>query len=71
MKDNITTSLWDKILETYPNARPEEIWNSLFLMTSNFRELAIEIAKELQFKYNSSEDENISQYLKRVMTLSQ
>jgi aminoglycoside 6-adenylyltransferase len=70
MKGNITTSLWNKILETYPDARPGEIWNSLLLMTGNFRELAIEVARELQFEYNSSEDENISQYLKRVMALS-
>jgi len=69
IKVNIASPLWDRILKTYPNAMPGDIWNSLFLMTDLFRELATEIAEKLQFNYNSSEDENITHYLKRVKAL--
>ncbi len=70
MRDNIDQALWNKILTTYPDAEPGNIWNSLFIMTDIFRELAVEIADNFQFKYNSVEDKNIVEYLKKVMDLA-
>jgi len=70
IEENIHPLLWNRILATYPNAEPENIWNSLFLMLEIFRELATKISNQLQFNYNFKEDEKITQYLKGIMTLS-
>ena len=69
MQAYLTAELYDKILLTYPDANPENIWKSLFIMTGIFSELANKISGNLCFEYNSTEDENIQEYLKWVYSL--
>ena len=71
IKPNVSPPLWNRIIDTYPDAEPKNIWDSLFLMTEIFRELAKDIAAQFQFNYNIDEDEKITRYIKEVMHLPQ
>jgi aminoglycoside 6-adenylyltransferase len=70
MQAYLTPGLYEKILSTYPDANPENIWKSLFIMTGIFSELANKISRNLCFEYNSMEDDNIQEYLKWVYSLT-
>ncbi len=70
MKDLIPGNLYDKILSTYPDSRIENIWNSLFMMTELFHDLANKIAKRMSFNYNEEEEQNINEYLIWVHTIA-
>ena len=71
MKKYISEELYDKILSTYPDSRIENIWKSLFIMTSLFDELADDIARFLKFHYNKEEASNVTEYLKQVYVASE
>lgn len=66
MKDHISEELYRKILLTYPDAEPKNIWRSLFVMTEIFGELALGVSRALSFKYNLDEDENVRSYLQQI-----
>ena len=66
IKEYISPELYDKILSTYPDADKNNIWNSLFLMTEIFSDLAKKIATGLNFNYNSHEEQKVTRYLKGV-----
>jgi len=66
MKEHIHATLYNKILSTYPDHKAENIWNSLFIMTELFSELANNIAASLHFKYNTEEELNVKKYLKEI-----
>ncbi|MEP7110915.1 MAG: aminoglycoside 6-adenylyltransferase [Ferruginibacter sp.] len=70
MQANLSPELYNKILSTYPNADPEHIWNSLFIMCDLFRDLAIKISTNLCFEYNLEEDHNVKEYLEWVCALT-
>ena len=52
-----------KILATYPDFQIENIWKSLFTMTSLFSNYAKQVADNLQFRQNMEEQENAKEYL--------
>jgi aminoglycoside 6-adenylyltransferase len=62
----IAAELYQKILSTYPDSDPEKIWNSLFIMTEIFSELALKVAEALNFEYDKQEEVNVIQYLKEI-----
>ena len=66
IKEYVSPELYDKILSTYPDANKNNIWNSLFLMTEIFSDLAKKIATGLNFNCNSHEEQNVMRYLKSV-----
>ena len=70
MKDYISPDLYDKILSTYPDGNLNNIWNSLFIMTGIFSELANKIAQTMNFNYNIDEEYNVTQYLKSVHSMT-
>ena len=53
------------ILATYPDFQIENIWKSLFGMTSLFSNYAKQVADNLQFRQNMEEQENAKEYLLR------
>ena len=59
----MTPEFYQKILATYPDARAENIWASLFLMTDLMTESAGIIADRLNFSYNEAEGKNVIDYL--------
>ena len=66
MKNYISPQLYEKILFTFPDHKPENIWNSLFLMTDLFSEFANEVSHSLQFSYNEEEENNVREYFKNL-----
>jgi aminoglycoside 6-adenylyltransferase len=70
MQAYLSPELYDKILLTYPDANPENIWKSLFIMSDIFRELANKISRNLRFEYNSTEDYDITEYLKWIYSIT-
>ncbi|MES1225430.1 MAG: aminoglycoside 6-adenylyltransferase, partial [Bacteroidota bacterium] len=67
----IEPMLWRRILVTYPDSAIENIWASLFLMTDIFSEIAQMIALKLIFNYNSTEAENVKDYLHEIKYIQQ
>ena len=66
MKNYLSPGLYEKILFTYPDHKPENIWNSLFLMTELFSEFANKVSHSLHFNYNKEEENNVKKYLESL-----
>jgi aminoglycoside 6-adenylyltransferase len=66
IKKYFSPSGYDKILSTYPDSNPYNIWNSLFIMTGIFSDIANQIAQVVDFNYNIDEDHKVTEYLKWV-----
>ena len=66
MKQHISPALYEKILSTYPDANPENMWSSLFLMAHLFDTLARKIANVMDFNYTKEEANNVTEYLKWI-----
>lgn len=65
MKKYITDDLYKELLKTYSNSEIEENWKSLFVMTEFFRGLSNEVAQNLNFQIDTSEQTNTIEYLKQ------
>ena len=70
LKNYSASVLYKKILSTYPDSNIDDIWNSLFIMTEIFSDLANQIAKTMNFKYNIEEEQNVSVHLKRIQAMA-
>ena len=67
----VDSKTYEKILATYPDANPENIWKSFFLMTEIFDETSAEIAAHLGFNYDVTESLKVRNYLKEVKSSPQ
>jgi aminoglycoside 6-adenylyltransferase len=66
LKKQVNADEYRSILATYPDADAENIWTSLFLMTELFGKFAMQVAVQLNFRYNFSEQENTIHYLRQM-----
>jgi aminoglycoside 6-adenylyltransferase len=66
LENYVSPVLYKKILLTYPDHRPEKIWNSLFMMTELFGDLANTISIRLHFAYNKEEEIKVKECLKKL-----
>ena len=62
----LSETFYSDFLKTYANSNPENIWNSLLLMTEIFSKTARFVAAEMGFEYLSVEEENVVGYLNKV-----
>jgi len=62
----VDADFYAKILQTYADAKVENIWKSLFLMTEIFDESAKTVAAQLGFIYHAEESDNVFKYLEDV-----
>ena len=60
---------WSGLLKTYPRVNEDEIWSSLWSMTSLFEEVAEDVAKKLQFTYPPFDTAKVKAYLKHISNL--
>ncbi|MEN2767427.1 aminoglycoside 6-adenylyltransferase [Ornithinibacillus xuwenensis] len=60
---------WEMYKDTYSDCEKTNFWHSLFQTCELFRELAMEIAKELSFTYPIEDDRNMTMYLYRIREL--
>jgi aminoglycoside 6-adenylyltransferase len=69
IKKHIEPDIWDEIEKTYSDAYFENIWESLFTMGSLFRRLAIAVATTFGFQYPQQDDDNVSEFIRRIKKL--
>ncbi|WP_226581294.1 aminoglycoside 6-adenylyltransferase [Halobacillus litoralis] len=68
-KKQLPESYWNQYKATYSNGDYENVWDSLFIAGELFRTLAKDVAEDLSFHYSTTEDENMTAYLKQVRSL--
>jgi aminoglycoside 6-adenylyltransferase len=56
--------------QTYAGIDPEEIWDSLFAMTTLFRKTGREIANKFKLQYPVEDDKKVTAHLEHVRRLS-
>lgn len=71
MKDFLEKDVWDKLLDTYPPAKTEAVWNSVFIMTALFDETAKKTALSFDFYYDTEEAKNSGLFLLHTFHLPQ
>lgn len=65
----IEEDMWEQFKRTFSNAEYENIWESFFVMSDLFREVANEIANTYEYQYPQEDDDKVTNYLKHVKTL--
>jgi aminoglycoside 6-adenylyltransferase len=69
IKDDVESEVWLELEKTYSDANFENTWESLFTMESLFRHLAKNVASSFGFQYPQQDDDNVSEYLRRIQEL--
>lgn len=69
IKQSIEPELWNELEKTYSDADFENIWESLFAMGNLFRHLARVVATEFGFQYSQQDDDNVSDFIRRIKSL--
>jgi aminoglycoside 6-adenylyltransferase len=69
IKNDIEPEIWKELEKTYSDSNFDNIWESLFTMGNLFRRLANEVASAYGFKYPKDDDQNVTEYLKRIKNL--
>jgi aminoglycoside 6-adenylyltransferase len=69
IRGNVESEVWVELEKTYSDADFEHIWESLFAMGDLFRQLAKSVANHFGFQYHQQEDDNVSDYLRRIKKL--
>ncbi len=60
---------WERLMETYPRARTDEIWQAVFTMCDLFNETATYLSEELGFCYDEIEAKNSREFCTHVCRL--
>lgn len=69
IKRRVEPEIWAELEKTYSDADFENIWHSLFTMGNLFRRLAKSVAAEFGFQYPQRDDDNISEFIRRIQVL--
>ena len=68
-KECLEPEIWMQLQNTYADAQPEHMWDSLFVMGSLFRQTAQDVAKHFGFHYPEQDDKNVTDFLHHVRKL--
>jgi len=69
LKSPLGEDVWDMLVRTYADARPDANWEALFVMGDLFRQVAQVVASEFGFTYPEQDDRNVSVYIRRIKAL--
>lgn len=69
IKPYVEPDLWRELEKTYSDANFDNIWESLFTMGSLFRQLAKGVAGEFNFEYPQKDDDNVSEFIRKIKNL--
>lgn len=69
LRKRVEPEIWDELEKTYSDADFEKIWGSLFTMGGLFRRLAKVVASEFGFQYQQQNDDNVSDFIRRIKNL--
>lgn len=70
-KECLEPEIWRQLENTYADAQPEHIWESLFVMGDLFRQTAHYVANHFGFHYPEQDDKNVTDYLHHIRKLPQ
>jgi len=65
MRSHLNETEYNRILETYPDYKLENMWIAIFLMMDLFSGYADRVSERLQFKQILIESENVRKYLRQ------
>jgi aminoglycoside 6-adenylyltransferase len=68
-KEGLEPEIWAQLEQTYADAQPEHIWDSLIVMGNLFRHAAQYVAKHFGFLYPEQDDKNVTAFLHHVRKL--
>jgi len=69
IKGDVEPEIWSELERTYSDANYENIWGSLFIMGNLFRHIAKVVASHFGFQYPQQDDDNVSEYLRKIKNL--
>jgi aminoglycoside 6-adenylyltransferase len=69
LKQELEPELWAELEKTYSDANIENTWEALFTSGSLFRRAAKAVAANFGFQYPQRDDDNVSEYLRRIKNL--
>ena len=69
IKGDVEPEIWSELEKTYSDANFESIWMSLFTMGNLFRYVAKNVASNFGFQYPQQDDDNVSEYLRKLKNL--
>ena len=69
LKGPLGEEVWDMLVRTYSDARPDATWEALFVMGDLFRQVAKVVANTFGFTYPEKDDKNVSAYIRRIQAL--
>jgi len=69
IKGDVEPEIWSELEKTYSDANFENIWRSLFIMGNLFRYVATNVASTSGFQYPKQDDDNVSEYLRKLKNL--
>lgn len=69
IKKRVEAEVWAELENTYSDANYENIWGSLFAMGRLFRRLAKVVAAKFGFQYLQEDDDNVSEFIRRIKAL--
>ena len=69
MKKYLSEKEYEKFLATYPAAKIEFIWDSVFVMCDLFQSTAVELSQTLNFAYDYDMAENSLRFLQHIKEL--
>lgn len=65
----LPNEIWEKYLQTFPKADIKSVWESVFIMSELFEEVALKVGKELDFTYDFEEAKKCKYFLHHVEQL--
>jgi aminoglycoside 6-adenylyltransferase len=69
IKSDVEPEIWSELEKTYSDAKFENIWESLFIMGNLFHYVAKNVASNFGFQYPQQDDDNVSEYLRKIKNL--
>jgi aminoglycoside 6-adenylyltransferase len=69
IKDCVEPELWAEVEKTYSDSNVKSNWESLFTAGSLFRRVAKVVAEQFGFQYPQQDDDNVSEYIRRIKDL--
>ena len=69
LKKHLPLELWSELEKTYVGAEIKENWDALFKTIALFRQVAIEVADHLGYRYPHDLDQRVTTYIKNIKDL--
>lgn len=69
LRQFLEPELWEMLLQTYPDADPEHIWQALLDTCDLFRAVALVVADHFEYEYPYKDDRRVTAHLQHVHRL--